>query len=524
MTPLRLAAGLAALSLGGGCALHAQAGPVGTFRARTITVELTQQGRATFSNPRAVMIEAVFLVRGDSIEFRDEGGPAACPGESGRYLWRLDGDTLRFRLLSDPCDGRKAAFAMAWLRVVPATVLTGVTIIDGTGAAPRASMTIVMRDGLIADLHPDGARPIPQGADVHDGSGQWAIPGLIDAHVHVATDPTGPDRRDRVERRLRNAVRGGVMAVRDMGGDARVLADLARAAATGQIESPVIRYSAIMAGPEFFDDPRVRASSAAVPMGTAPWARAVTDATDYAQVVAEARGSGATGIKLYADLDSTRIARLAREARRQGVAVWAHAAMALATPSAIAAAGVAVMSHAVLLTREVTPPTAPGSGRVPFDYSVGPADPGIALAIASIARNGVIFEPTMFVFRAPPGSPDTSLARRREQRAGEFTHALRRAGVRIVAGTDGLGGDANGDMPNLHEELALLVERGGLTPMEALVSATSTGAEVLGLPETRGTIAIGKAADVVVLRADPVLDIRNTRAIATVFQRGRPVR
>jgi hypothetical protein len=235
--------------------------------------------------------------------------------------------------------------------------------------------------------------------------------GLIDAHVHVATDPNGSDRRDRVELRLRNALLGGVVAVRDMGGDARALADLSRAAVTGQIVSPLIRYSAIMAGPEFFTDPRVRASSAGVALGSRMGA-AVRSEEDFRQIVAEAKGAGATGIKLYADLDSGRIARLADEARRQGLSVWAHAAMNLATPSAIAGACVQVMSHSVLLTREATPPMAPGSGRPPFDYSVKADDAAILRAIAAMKRHGVVFEPTLFVFAHRRGA-DTSVARRR---------------------------------------------------------------------------------------------------------------
>jgi hypothetical protein len=196
------------------------------FTSSAVTVEFTNDGKATFTSPRGLLIAAAYRVLADTIQFRDESGPAACPSDAGRYLWRINGDTLRFRLLDDPCAGRRSAFATTWIRVASALVLTGATVIDGTGAAPRTGMTLVLRDGIIAALHPDGAAPIPAGAEVRDARGQWVIPGLIDAHVHVATDPSGPDRRDRVERRLRNAVLGGVVAVRDMGGDARALADL----------------------------------------------------------------------------------------------------------------------------------------------------------------------------------------------------------------------------------------------------------------------------------------------------------
>ena len=523
MKRLRISIALGAVAFSGSCAVHAQTVPSGAFRSNTITVEFTSDGKATFANSRGVLIAAAYRVLGDTIQLRDESGPAACPNEVGRYLWRMQGDTLRFQLVDDTCAGRRSAFAGAWTRVASALVLTGVTVIDGTGGAPRPGMTLVLRDGIIAAMHPDGSAPIPPGAEVRDARGQWIIPGLIDAHVHVATDPNGSDRRDRVEKRLRNALFGGVVAVRDMGGDARALADLSRAAVTGQIVAPLIRYSAILAGPEFFSDPRVRASSAGVLLGTAPWARAIHPDDDFRQIVAEAKGTGATGIKLYADLDSTRIARASAEAQRQGLMVWAHAAMNATTPSAMAGAGVQVMSHSVLLTREATPPTPAGSGRVPFDYSVTADDAAIGRAIIAMKTHEVVFEPTLFVFRAPTGAADTSVARRREQRAGEFTRAARTAGVQILAGTDGIGGDGDGELPNIHEEMALLVEKGGLSTMEALIAATATGAKALGMTSTHGTIAVGKAADLVLLRADPIANIRNTRAIDVVIQRGRIV-
>src|SRR5688572_22413161 len=421
MNRMRIRTALGALAFGGSCtAVHAQTGPIGMFRSNTVTAEFSTDGKATFTNPRGVLIAAAWRLLGDTIQLRDESGPAACPGEVGRYLWRMQGDTLRFQLVSDACAGRRSALATAWTKVASALLLTGATVIDGTGAEPRSGMTLVLRNGLIAGLHPDGASPIPTGAEVRDARGQWIIPGLIDAHVHVATDPNGPDRRDRVERRLRNALLGGVVAVRDMGGDARALADLSRAAATGQIVGPLIRYSAIMAGPEFFSDPRVRASSAGVALGGAPWARAIRAEDDFRQYIAEAKGAGATGIKMYADLDSARMARLAAEAKRQGLLVWAHAAMNAAAPSAVAGAGVQVMSHSVLLMREATPPAPAGSGRPPFDHSVTANNAAIGRAISAMKAHGVLFEPTLFVFRALAGSADTSVARRREQRAAEF--------------------------------------------------------------------------------------------------------
>jgi len=244
------------------------------------------------------------------------------------------------------------AQALAPHRTTP-VVLTHATVVDMTGGPPRAGMTLVLRDGKIAAMYRDGAQAAPADAMVRDLTGQFVLPGLIDAHVHNATEPSRGDRRSVVEARLRRTLRGGVVAVRDMGGDARALADLARAAAAGDIESPEIRYSAIMAGPDFFTDPRVLASAAGMKPGNAPWARALTDTTDLRQVVAEAKGSGAAAIKMYADLGPALAKRAATEAKRQGLRVWAHLATFPAKPSDIVDAGVEVVSHAMLVPFEV---------------------------------------------------------------------------------------------------------------------------------------------------------------------------
>ena len=89
-----------------------------------------------------------------------------------------------------------------------------------------------------------------------------------------------------------------------------------------------------------------------------------------------------------------------------------------------------------------------------------------------------------------------------------------------MAGTDGLF-DARGPLPTLHRELELLVTGAGLTPMQALVSATRAAAHASGVDRERGTLEAGKTADVVLLDANPVDDIRNTRKIHLVIHRGK---
>jgi hypothetical protein len=497
--------------------------PTGRYESRGIAAAFGSDRSVVFSNARGVLIVGTYRTDANRIEFRDESGPSACPGQTGAYRYRLAGDTLLFSLVSDECQGRRNALGAPWIRVRPALVLTHATLIDGTGAAPRAGMTIVMDSGVIVQVAHDAEATIPEGAVLRDASGMWVMPGLIDAHVHLATDPSGQDRRDRVERRLRNALHGGVVAVRDMAGDTRALSMLARDAEVGDIPSPTIRYAAVFAGPAFFTDPRVRATSAGVRIGTAPWARAITDTTNLQQAVAEARGTGASGIKLYAELSGPLATRIATEARRQHMMVWAHLTLFPARPGEVVASGVQVVSHAPLLAWEAGDSLPSSAQRAQYDLRLTPEDPAIQRVITLMRERDVLFEPTLWVFRAEASLSDTSLQKRRAKLAADLTRAAYQAGVGIVAGTDGIGGDEPGALPNIHEEIALLVERAGLKPMDALMAATRVAARAAGLDSTHGMVVARKAADLLVLRADPLLSIRNTREIAFVVQRGRVV-
>lgn len=501
----------------------AQDVPTGRYRSRAFVLTLSGDGRYTFVNNGRTIVGGAYRTQAGMLELRDDTGPLACPDSTGRYRWRLAADTLRLDVVEDSCTGRRGAVTGGtWARFFEALVLRNATVIDGTGAPPRPGMTLVLQGSAITALGPDGALPLPEDAAVRDLSGGFVLPGLIDAHVHLATDPSGRDGRERVERMLRAAALGGVVAVRDMAGDGRVLADLARAAAVGDIVAPQIRYAALMAGPAFFDDPRARTSSAGVSPGAAPWARAIADTTDLRQAVAEARGTGAAAIKLYGALDSGLVRRVSAEAHRQDLKVWAHAALFPARPSEVAAGGVDVVSHANLLLWEAAEaPLGASPSRRNDVETASPDHPAIRRLLALMARRNVIFEPTLNVFRADSAAPDTSRARRMERLTGEMARAAHRAGVRIVAGTDGMISAEDGALPNLHQELALLVERAGLTPMEALLAATRTAAAAIGMLATHGTVEVGKAADLLVLRADPTADIRNTRQILFVIRRGQ---
>ena len=393
-------------------------------------------------------------------------------------------------------------------------VLANVTLFDGTGRPARANQSVLVEGERILAIFPAGSRRPPAGARIYDLAGSYLIPGLIDTHVHVATEPSGEDSRARTERRLHAALLGGITAVRDMAGDVRALGSLQRDALLGEIPSPDIYYAALFAGPEFFADPRTHDASRGLTPGQVPWMRAVSDTTDIHQAVAEARGTGATAIKLYAALDGELTRRITAEAHAQGLMVWAHAALRPARPIEVVEAGVDVVSHASLVALALDSARRQTALHAEARQPLGLADAGLDSVFAAMVRRHTIFEPTLLVFADRP--PVLRLA-------GAIARLAHQRGVTLIAGTDTLGGvdPASLPLPNLHRELELLVTLAGLSPAEALESATRDAAVALGAQQARGTVEVGKLADLVVLRSDPLGDIRNTRSVRFVMKRGR---
>lgn len=408
------------------------------------------------------------------------------------------------------------------------TALTHATVIDGTGAAPLPDTTVLIRDGRIVAVYPAASRPLPAGARVEDLAGKWLIPGLIDAHVHITDEkPAGIARYRELLGRL---LADGVTGIRDMAGDARVLGYLAREAALDSPGWPNIYYSALMAGPTFFyEDPRVAGVSKGVLLGSAPWMRAVDGTTDIRMAVAEAKGTGATGIKLYANLPASLVRSISEEAQRQGMLVWTHATIFPAKPSDAVEAGVTTISHAPYLIWEAVP-------HVPADYhsralayftSVRPDDPQIVALLHQMKERGTILDATLRVFEQQAARAPGAAGQGMLPWMYMVTREAHQAGVPIDAGTDSEG-VVSAKQPEkgaaVAEELELLVKQCGFTVEQAIHSATEVSAMAVGQAALRGTIGQGMAADLVVLGADPVADIGNVRKIVEVLKDGKVFR
>ncbi|MDE2804631.1 MAG: amidohydrolase family protein [Gemmatimonadota bacterium] len=434
-------------------------------------------------------------------------------------------------------------------------IFAGATVVDGTGAPPRTDMAIVLEGEEIVAVVPVGelGAELRDGAEVVDASAWFAIPGLIESHTHVATMAN----RARAEFILNRQLYGGITTARDMAGDVRSLMDLQRASLVKEIDAPDLRFAALMAGPEFFTDPRTVSSAAGETPGEVTWMQAITEETDLVEAVTLARGTWATGIKTYAAIDGNLLAAIAAEARRQGIPVWAHVHVGPARALEIARAGVRAMSHVCDV----------GSAAIPDDVfregqeglrsgfvDVSLDDPAIDSVFAAMRRNGTVLDATLRIVvqigqrrmaavdtvgAAPPRTAGDSARARPDRRpippidrrrrgvrprcetadAMALTRKAYEAGVMIAAGTDGMT-PPDSAFPALHEEIRLLHEEVGMPMMDVLKAASYHGAVALGLEETVGTLEPGKHGNIMFLREDPLAGAESLRSVELTVKRG----
>lgn len=374
--------------------------------------------------------------------------------------------------------------------------IVGARIIDGTGRAPIVDGTVLVRDGRIADVGARDAVKLPSGVRTIDARGKTIIPGLWDMHAHVALPEWGP------------AYLGvGVTTARDMGGERRFLVAFRDALAERRVIGPRLLLAGLVdgSGPEAFGN---------VYADTPDDGRAVVD---------RYHAAGFQQMKLYTLIKPDVAGAIIRRAHEVGMTVTGHVPRAM-TLTSMVDSGTDNVAHLPVRGDTASAPVKAeirllGEKHVVIDPTVSWNE------LLGHARQSPLtsFQPGFagapWPLRSPYGSVrnagDSVAAQRALRSQLAVIKALHDAGVRIVAGTDyGLPGFS------LLRELELYVE-GGLTPLEALRSATAVPAEVMGLAGDVGTIETGKRADLVVLDADPLADIHNIRTGRWVVASGR---
>jgi len=407
-------------------------------------------------------------------------------------------------------------------------IYANATVIDGTGGPARRDQDILIDGERIVAIGAHGALASQaSGARRVDLSGRFVIPGLIDSHVHLATPPN----RVRAEAILRRQLYGGVTAVRDMADDLRAVGELSRASLVGEMPAPDIYYAALMAGPSFFEDPRVLAVSRGFTPGTAPWMQAIDKKTDLRAAVTLARGTSASAIKIYANLPAERVKAITTEAHRQKLMIWAHSAVFPARPADVIAAGADSISHVCYLGYEAQPEMlAAYQDRTPVDearLAANGDDPVVARLFDAMLRQGTILDATGSLFvkfeAARKADPKAKPLRCSGAQTIRLTQQAWRAGLPISTGTDFVD-PASNPWPEVHAELRYLAHDVGMPPIAVIHSATLVGARGAGRDKDMGSIEPGKLANFVVLAADPLADINNIEQIEMTVKRGREYR
>lgn len=419
---------------------------------------------------------------------------------------------------------------------------THVTVIDPAAAAPQPNMTVVVRGGRIAAVGPTASVDVPPGAVAVNATGRFLIPGLWDAHAHLSYPG---------ECALPLMIAHGVTSVRDLGGPpAQGLAWRREIAAGSRIGPRLYLAGLNVESAAWLEDvERMIRQHEADPDGRIRrlWERSprlrVGGRGDARTAADTAQRLGMDVVK-FRNLGGGSFRALANAARRRGIPLAGHAPREITLAEA-AEAGLGSLEHGGNLRSLASLP--PRERREQYQR---------------IVRSGMFVTPTLVSdgMWAPDSLVLAVLAdtaggigpRRRTLSSGqmemwkdeirdrrqwsrpmpkhvhdsifsvevEWVREAHRAGVPFLAGTD-LGTLLTFPGSSLHEELALLVERVGLAPVEALRSATVHPARFFGLEQELGGIAAGMRADLVLLRADPLRDIRNVGQIEGVVLAGR---
>lgn len=446
---------------------------------------------------------------------------------------------------------------------LPTLAVTHATVLDGTPGPAQTDTTILIQGERIVAIGPSSSIAVPAGVRTIDASGRFVIPGLWDMHVHLVNRPDVGLAQAVL---LPGYLAHGVVGVRDMGSDFERIKTLRSEIANGVRRGPTIT----LAGP-FVDGPQ--------PPG--PVVIPVADEAQARAAVALLKQGGADFVKVQAALTPKTYAAVATESLRLGIPFAGHVPEAVDARDVVEAGQRSIEHVSAALTgdagillscsREAAALRAEllaleeASAKDGADVAmlrVRDADLKVRLLesfdakkcdalFARMVSLGTRVVPTLVWSRAQlpqskteeaddsPSIPRSMRERWRKARAayvariseGDFARnkrvadkatamvgAMHRAHVALLVGTDSFDAWVTPGK-SLHRELELFVQA-GISPAEVLVMATRDAAAFVGQGDSRGTIATGKIAELLVLEKDPRVDIRNTEGIEAMVLRG----
>ena len=389
-------------------------------------------------------------------------------------------------------------------------LLDGPTLIDGSGSQPLRDAQVLIAGGHIAAVGSRGSFEVPADARTLDLAGKFVTPGFVDLHFHIEDDPS----------LVPAFVAHGVTAARDPGAWMELFEPVREWQRRHGIAAPRLH----LCGPHL-DGP-----NPAYPMD----AKVILSPEEARRWVRSEIGRGATGIKVYFRLPLESIRAAAEEADRLRVPVTSH--LEIIDVRDAVDAGVDGVEHITSLGLALVPPmeaeryrqevladnNARREGRYRIWAMVDPTGPQARALARFLAERQVFVDPNLAVFERRPDAEDPASATKVKatENMKRYVGVLHDAGVPIVVGSHSNAPYAERGFA-YHRELETLVEA-GLTPLETLTAATSVGARFLRRDDL-GLIAEGRLADLVVLDADPLADISNTRQVSLVIVGGQPL-
>jgi imidazolonepropionase-like amidohydrolase len=401
-------------------------------------------------------------------------------------------------------------------------VLHGATLIDGTGSPPKSDAIVIINGNKIITVtnqseylnhYFNNLNGTQTGVRFLNLTGKYIMPGLFDMHAHVAGVLKDSYDQAASEKMLGMLLDYGITTIRNPGGPTNESVSLREDILSGKI-----------AGPEMFTAGRLLNT----PELPVPFVeKQVTTEEEVIGEVLRQATSGVDFIKLYVGLNPELLKVAIDEAHSQGIKVIGH--LYLTSWTDAANLGIDFLTHGVpispFLLSEDKQRIFNLTGGGPFDHSlwldlVDLNSTEISNMIDSLVQNQIPVDPTLNVYEAilKQGSYDPQ-NEQRWNKVLQLTKIMHERGVQILSGTD---------IPNLklvpgkslHHELELLAEA-GIKPMDIIKIATKNGAKALSIINQTGTIEPDKQADILILSANPIQDIKNIGKIDAVISNSR---